>query len=174
MRNGANGHSNGTAGKPGIRGKRRHTRSILKEGVEAALRANPEVLEKCKPKTAYGRLVCGLVLEAAKCKATPLKTLMQLIDWEPDTDEEAGDTADEAHRDWSPDGVWETMPEPEPAGETVEEPEGEEAESPAKKELKRRLIRLVEAGQHEHAARILDAIRSGQYDRPAPAAAATG
>src|SRR5579862_351710 len=105
-------------GKPGMRARRRHSRSILKEGVEAALRANPEVLEKCKPKTGYGALVRGLVLEAAKCKATPLKTLMALIDW--DGDDDPGDDADipEDKRDWSPEGVWETMPEPEPASDS--------------------------------------------------------
>src|SRR5579862_4816052 len=134
MHNGAAGPSNGAAGKPSVRRKRRHMRSILKEGVEAALGADPETLEKCKPKTAYGRLVCGLVLEAAKCKATPLKVLMSLIDWEPDIDEEDEEIPDEAHRDWNPDGVWETMPEPEPAGDADEEMEG-----PAKEELKRRL-----------------------------------
>ena len=157
----ANGHdrSNGAAkaAKPGMRVRWRHSRAILKEGLEAALRASPEVLENCKPKTNYGRLIRGLILEAAKCKATPLKTVMALIDWNGE-DDGGEEMSDEAHRDWSPDGVWETMPEPEPASEPVEEEDG-----PAKKELKRRLTRLIEAGQHEHAARIIDAIRSGAY-----------
>jgi len=153
-------HESGT----GIQKKRRHVKSILKEGLEAALQADPEVLEKCKPKTAYGRLVCGLVLEAAKCKATPLKTLMSIIDWEPPEGEgECEEDLDETRRDWSPEGVWETMPEPVCASEPIAD-----TESPAKKELKRRLTRLVEAGQHEHAARIVEAIRSGQYDAPEP------
>src|SRR5579862_2941371 len=148
-------------GKPGMRARRRHSRSILKEGVEAALRANPEVLEKCKPKTGYGALVRGLVLEAAKCKATPLKTLMSLIDWEPDEDEEDGaEILEEGRRDWSPEGVWETMPEPEPAPDSRA---AHEAGERARAELKRRLTRLVEAGQHEHVARIAEAIRSGNY-----------
>jgi len=154
-------------GKPGMRARRRHSRSILKEGVEAALRANPEVLEKCKPKTGYGALVRGLVLEAAKCKATPLKTLMALIDWEGEDDpDEAGEIVDEDGRDWSPEGVWETMPEPGPGPES--EAADEENER-AKAEVKRRLTRMLEAGQHEHVARIVDAIRSGAYGEPAPA-----
>ena len=153
-RNGAAKPTNG-----GMRARWRHSRAILKEGVEAALRASPEVLENCKPKTNYGALVRGLVLEAAKCKATPLKTVMSLIDWEPRDDEDDVEELDDSQRDWSADGVWETMPEAEPASEPAEQ----EEDGAAKKELKRRITRLIEAGQHEHAARIMDAIRSG-YD----------
>jgi len=106
MQAGSSGRQAPHQGGTGIRKKRRHVKSILKEGLEAALRADPEVLEKCKPKTAYGRLVCGLVLEAAKCKATPLKTLMSIIDWEPPEGEgECEEDLDETRRDWSPEGV---------------------------------------------------------------------
>ncbi|HLY05932.1 MAG TPA: hypothetical protein VKR31_09315 [Rhizomicrobium sp.] len=161
---GGKGHSAAAHGKPGMRAKWRHSRSILKEGLEAALRASPEVLEKCKPKTNYGNLVRGLVLEAAKCKATPLKTLMSLIDWEPAEDEEDGEEIlEEGRRDWSPEGVWETMPEAVPASEPADE-----QEELAKQEVKRRLMRMLEAGQHEHVARIVDVIRSGKYSEPEP------
>jgi len=157
--------SKGTAGtaKPGMRVRWRHSRSVLKEGLEAALRASPEVIENCKPKTNYGVLIRGLILEAAKCKATPLKTMMALIDWRGE-DEGDEEMPDEAHRDWSPDGVWETMPEeePAPASEPVEE------DGPNRKELKRRLTRMIEAGQHEHVARIVAAIRASQAGEPEP------
>ena len=160
--------SNGAAkGGTGIRKKRRHMRAILKEGLEAALRTSPEVLEKCTPKTNYGALVRGMVLEAAKCKATPLKVLMSLIDWEPANGSEGDeDVADDTEWDWSEDGVWETMPE-EPANEPAEEMEG-----PAKQELRRRINRLIDAGQHDHVARIMEAMRSGRYDEPEPVSTA--
>jgi len=162
----ANGRHNGAAPRQarpeegkGIRKKRRHMRAILKEGLEAALRADPDVLETCKPKTAYGRIICGLVLEAAKCKATPLKTLMSLIDWQPhEDDEDFVETDDETPWDWSPDGTWLTMPEPEAAPAVAEKTDGA-----ARAELVRRLTRLEEAGQHEQVARIVEAIRAASH-----------
>ena len=149
-----NGHGNG-AGKPGMRAKWRHSRLVLKEGLEAALRASPETIENCKPKTNYGALVRGLILESSKGKATALKTVMTLIDW---VGEEEGDEVipDEAHRDWSPDGVWETMPEAEPP----EEEPAEAMEGPAKQEIRRRINRLIEVGDHEHAARIIARLKA--------------
>jgi hypothetical protein len=108
---GTNGVANGGTG---IRKKRRHMRAILREGLEAALRADPQVLENCTPKTGYGRIVRGLVLEAGNAKTTPLKTLMSLIDWEPPAggDTSSEEVLDDGPWDWNADGVWETMPEP--------------------------------------------------------------
>jgi hypothetical protein len=148
----------------GIRPRRRRTKAILKEGLEAALRASPEVLEKCKPKTNLGRIIVGMVLEAGKAKTTPLRQVMALLEWE--DDEDAGEFVDETDWDWSPEGVWETMPESEPEREPVEEAEG-----PAKKELRRRIDRLIEAGDHERVARIMDAMRTAAYAAPPSAAA---
>jgi hypothetical protein len=146
----------------GIKKKRRAMKAVLKEGLEAALRADADVLENCKPKTVMGRLVRGMVLEAAKCKATPLKTVMSLLDREADEGAEDQEIFDEPRWDWSPDGVWETMPEAEPErGEAREEVEG-----PAKKELRRRINRLIEAGDHERVAAIMEAARSGNYGEP--------
>jgi hypothetical protein len=137
-------------------------KAILKEGLEAALRANPEVLEKCKPRTGVGLFVRGLVLEAGKGKTTSLRTLMSLVEWE-SNEEDGQDDPDGSLWDWSPDGVWETMPEAEPEqGEAREEVEG-----PAKKELRRRINRLIEAGDHERVAAIMEAARSGTYGEPA-------
>ena len=151
----------------GIRKKRRAMKAVLKEGLEAALRADAEVMEKCMPKTVMGRLVRGMVLEAAKCKATPLKTVMSLLDWEPVAGEnqEAEDIADEPQWDWSPEGEWLTMPEAAPASEPAVEEEG-----PAKKELRRRINRLIEAGDHERVARIMEAARAVTYGEPSVAA----
>jgi hypothetical protein len=136
-------------------------KAVLKEGLEAALRADAEVLENCKPKTVMGRLVRGMVLEAAKCKATPLKTVMSLLDREPDEGGEGQEIFDEPRWDWSREGVWETMPEAAPESEPAEEVEG-----PAKKELRRRINRLIEAGDHERVAAIMEAARSGNYGEP--------
>ena len=171
----ANGQENGAtrpgASKPGgtgIRKRRRQMRAILKEGLEAALTADPEVLENCKPKTAAGRLVIGLLLEAAKCKATPLKILMSLVDWDADKACDEGRDADDGTPwDWSEDGEWLTMPEAEPAPGPAPATE-EKDDGKARAELVRRLTRLEEAGQHEQVAKIVAAIRSGQYGGPEP------
>src|SRR5438445_6418223 len=148
MQTGSNGQRHGAAKaatrKPGIRAKRRALRAILREGLEAALRADPEVLEKCKPRTGAGRVVRGLVLEAGKGKTTPLKTLMSLVDWEEGAESE--EIVDETHWDWSPEGVWETMPEAEPESELAEEEEG-----PAKQELRHRFERLMGGNEADQA-----------------------
>jgi len=164
---GANGAAKAGNGVPGIRAKRRTMRAILKAGLEAALRADADVLENCKPKTVMGRLVREMVLEAAKCKATPLKTLMSLIEWEPAEDKDAQGDPGEQRWDWSPEGVWETMPEAEPD----ESEGGEDVEGPAKRELRRRVHRLMEAGEHEHVARIVEAMRAEVYGNPPGAGA---
>lgn len=158
-----NGKANG--GGTGIKKRRRHMRAILKEGLEAALRANPEVVENCKPKTFAGKLVRGMLIEAAKAKTTPLKQVMSLIDWEPENgDEDIAEIPDDTEWDWTEEGEWVTKPEAVAKAEPIEDDEGERARA----ELKRRLTRLVETGQHEHAARIVEAIRSGQYGEPQP------
>lgn len=164
------GQENRPAGrKPGMRKKWRHSRAILKEGLEAALRSDPEIIDNCKPKTYFGRLIQGMVLEAAKCKATPLKTVMGLLDWKPDDWNEDDQATDDGPWDWNADGEWETKPEPEPA-----RPAGPKGDTPeeaaARTEFKRRINRLIEAGQHEHAARIVNELRSRYADelRPHP------
>ena len=150
----------------GIRPRRRRTKAILKEGLEAALRANLELLEKCKPKTGLGGIIRGMVVEASKAKTTPLRQVMALLDWK--DDEDASEFVDETDWDWSPEGVWKTMPEPEPErGEPVEEAEG-----PAKKELMRRIERLIEVGDHERVARIMDAMPTAAYGESPPTVAA--
>jgi len=152
-------------GGQGIRPKRRRTKAILKEGLEAARRANLEMLEKCKPKTGLGGIIRGMVVEAAKAKTTPLRQVMALLDWE--DDEDGSEFVDETDWDWSPEGVWETLPEEEPErGKPVED-----KEEPAKKELRRRIDRLIEVGDHERVARIMDAMRTAAYGAPPPAAA---
>ena len=97
----------------GIRKRQWHLRSILREGLEAALRADPKVLETCAPKTGFGLIVRGLVLEAGRGRTSSLKTLMSLIDWEPEEREENEEFAEEAFLDWNKDGMWLTMPEKE-------------------------------------------------------------
>jgi hypothetical protein len=145
-------------GGSGIRLKRRRMKLDLKDGLEAALRANPEVLDTCKPKTCLGRLICGMVLEASKGKTTSLRQVMALLDWVPP--EPTEEFRKEAW-DWNEDGVWETMPEAEPAGEPVEEEDG-----PAKKELHRRLTRLLEgnAADQARAMTIIEALSSEKLE----------
>jgi hypothetical protein len=153
MQAGANGRGK-PDGKTGIRTKRRKVRAILRDGVEAALRADAEVLENCKPKTPMGRIVRGLVLEAGKGRMTAFKALMSLVDSEPDApdSEDAQALADEPAWDWSADGVWETMPEAEAEKQDKEQyvaddrwPDGPQAE------LKRRLERLLQGNEADKA-----------------------
>lgn len=149
MQAGANGRGK-PDGKTGIRTKRRKVRAILRDGVEAALRADAEVLENCKPKTPMGRIVRGLVLEAGKGRMTAFKALMSLVDSEPDApdSEDAQALADEPAWDWSADGVWETMPEAKATEEYVADdrwPDGPQAE------LKRRLERLLQGNEADQA-----------------------
>jgi hypothetical protein len=155
-----------TNGGQGIRPRRRRTKAILKEGLEAALRANLELLEKCKPKTGLGGIIRGMVVEASKSKTTPLRQVMALLEWE--GVEDASEFVDETDWDWSPEGVWETMPEEEPErGEPVADKEG-----PAKKELRRRIDRLIEVGDHEPEASIIHPMRTPANGEPPPAVAA--
>jgi len=149
-----NGHRNGTAKtadrKAGIRARCRQMRAMLQEGVEAALRADPDMLERCNPKTGAGRYVRALVLEAGKGKMTAMKTVLSLLDWEPDEDDfEASQAISDGTRwDWSADGVWETMPEAKATEEYVADdrwPDGPQAE------LKRRLERLLQGNEADQA-----------------------
>jgi hypothetical protein len=145
-----------------MRARWRKTRAILKEGLEAALRADPKVLEHCVPRTGAGLIVRGLVLEAGKGRTTSLKTLMSLIDWEPENGEaDLAAIPDETQWDWNEEGIWETLPEPAPEPGAAAPEEG-----PAKKELRRRITRLMEAGDYERVARIMEAAVSGNYDGP--------
>jgi hypothetical protein len=169
-----------------MRKKRRHMRAILKEGLEAALRADPQVLEKCTPKTNYGALVRGLVQEAVKGKTTPLRTLMSLIDWEPPQagSEASEDVSDDGPWDWNADGVWETMPDPGP--EPKDEAEKDETNEDdlyvddrwpdgPRAELRRRL-RLLMSGNEADRARaraIIAKLKAGAAKDEATARAAT-
>src|SRR5579871_4553496 len=153
----------GTGGQ-GIRAKRRHTKAIMKEGLEAALRASPERLERCKPKTNLGAFVRGIVLEACKGKATPMKQVMTLLDWPGPKEEEGEEIPDDTEWDWTEDGVWETRPEAAP------EPEEEAMEGPHKQELTRRLERLLEVGDYERVGRILATAQSGGFAQTPPPA----
>ena len=161
-----NGHgaAKEAKGGAGIAKKRRHMRAILKEGLEAALRANPEVVENCTPRTFAGKLVRGMLIEAAKAKTTPLKEVMSLIDWQPPPGEATEDYVVETW-DWSEDGVWETMPEEAPK---TEAPEPED-DRPRQELL--RIERLIEVGDFERVARIAQAMLSGEYRDPPTAPA---
>jgi hypothetical protein len=155
---------NGVAKGTGIRGKRRHMRAIFKEGLEAALRADPKVLEKCNPKTGAGLFVRGLVLEAGKGRTTSIRTLMSLIDWEPDKNQEAEEIVDETGWDWNADGVWQTLPD----AEAAEAPDYCEEDSQAREELHRRLTRLLAGNEADRAraAVIIEAMRTGNLEYP--------
>ena len=150
----------------GMRKKWRATRLVLKEGLEAAFRANPDHVDNCRPRTYYGRFVQGLLMEAVKGKAVSIRMVMSLVDEEAPRNENPDEYEKEV-LDWNEDGVWETMPQP----EKPEEPDrpGDDRHSPEKRELKRRLERLM-AGNEADQARarhIMQAALSGNFDLPA-------
>jgi len=60
--------------------RRRSIRKHLRDGIEAALYADPEVLANCKPRTCLGLIVRRLVLEAGERKMTAFKLIMQLLE----------------------------------------------------------------------------------------------
>jgi hypothetical protein len=91
---------------------RRSIRSHLRDGIEAALCADPGVSANCNPRTVLGLIVRGLVLEAGKGKMTAVKMIMQFVDWDGE-DAEPQEISGEAHWDWSADRVWLTRPQAE-------------------------------------------------------------
>ena len=124
-------------------------------------------MENCTPRTFARKLVRGILIEAAKAKTTPLKEVMALIDWTPPPANGTTEDYVEETWDWSEDGVWETMPEPEETP-TTGEPEDERP----RQELLRRVERLIEVGDFERVARIAQAMLSGKYHENPPATAA--
>ena len=60
--------------------RRRSIRKHLRDGIEAAPYADPEVLANCKPRTCLGLIVRRLVLEAGEGKMTAFKLIMQLLE----------------------------------------------------------------------------------------------
>jgi hypothetical protein len=118
-------------------------------GVQVALRAKPEDVENCKPKTELGKVVRGLVMEAAKGRATAMKNLMRFLDYVEDEEIEASQRLlPGVEWDWSPDGVWLTKAEP--SGEahaTHAAPQSSRAakdEAPLSRQQRRYLARLQE------------------------------
>jgi dipeptidyl aminopeptidase/acylaminoacyl peptidase len=135
---------------------------MLQEGVEVALRTDPDVLERCKPKTGAGRYARAMVLEAGKGKMTAMKTVLSLLDWEPD--ENDPQTSEEMFHDtdwdWSPDGVWLTMPEVEPEKPIERSPKARREKDDfaddrwpdgAQAELERRLKLLMSGNEADQA-----------------------
>ena len=154
----------------GIRKKQRALRTVMREGVLAALRADGDVLEACKPRTALGRLVRGLVLEAIEGKAASLRVVMSFVNEEETAQEgeEAEDMPDELQWDWSPEGVWRTMPEPAAAKQGPDEVFA----GPDKTEMGRRLAALMAAGEQDRAAGIMAKISEAEFGRERPLSSA--
>jgi len=74
--------------------RRRSIRSDLRDGIEAALYADSEVLANYKPRTVLGLIVRALVLKAGRGKMTALAMIMQIIDWD---SEDAGGKGSATH-----------------------------------------------------------------------------
>jgi hypothetical protein len=145
--------------------RRRPVRLHFRNGVEAALRADPRALAACEPRTGLGVVVRALVQEAGRGKTAALRELLSLLDWqEPERDETQTEDAAEAEQilkaeprwDWNESADWDFTPREKPAGDAAEAGAAnenaprrflptEEEENYYKKELARRFARLHEA-----------------------------
>lgn len=152
--------------------RRRPLRLHLRNGIEAALRADPERLDESRTRTYMGRVVRSLVQEAGKGKTPSLKLMLALIDWEdPDEQTDADEAAaietrdDEPKWDWNEAGDWDYSPRAnagnnaeaaiDRSGQTLprsgEAGRYKEEENYFKNELRRRFLRLAEADAVEAA-----------------------
>jgi len=122
----------------------------IRMGVQAALCAKPEDVENCTPRTELGKVVRGMVIEAAKGRPTALKNLMRFLEYVEDEEVEASQRLlPGVEWDWSPDGVWLTKAEP--PGEAhatttaVQSPHATEKDkAPLSRQQRRYLARLQE------------------------------
>ena len=122
----------------------------IRLGVQAALCAKPEDVENCKPRTELGKVVRGMVVEAAKGRATAMKNLMRFLEYVEDKEVEASQRLlPGVEWDWSADGVWLTRPEPSGEAPTtataVQSPYvAARDEAPISRQQRRYLARLQE------------------------------
>jgi hypothetical protein len=159
-----NGRARGAEKAPAQGGERRRPiQAHLKEGIEAALRCEPYFLAVTKTRTALGLVIRELVLEAGRGKVQTIRLMLALLAYEePEDVEEAQGISDDTVWDWNEDGVWEGKPN------SVEEVAEEQSraremadmllagehprdENWARKELHRRLMRVIEAREEEEA-----------------------
>src|SRR5690348_5280289 len=73
------------------RGRGHAFRLTLRDGLEAALKADPEVIATCKPKTGVGGLVQGMMHQASKGRITTIKLILELLDEEDEAEDEPGE-----------------------------------------------------------------------------------
>ena len=165
----------------GKRPRWRPVRAIFREGIEAALAAEPYFLATTKTRTTLGWVVRELVLDAGRGKLEALKAMLVLLDREPseeEEDEEAGRILNEPRWDWTPERVWEGRPETEEELEAKEEAArtrdaiiAEIEDGSAKAELLRRLRRreAFKEEERQRQAKRAEAAASGSTaDPPAP------
>lgn len=168
--------------------RRRPVRIHFRDGIEAALRADPEALTACKPRTQLGVVVRALVQEAGRGKTTAVRQMLALLDWEePEAEatevqmdaESAADT--EPQWDWDESGNWNFAPRETPAESTADstgarEPAAQRIRPYAaeeeyfKNELRRRFAKLAEADAVEavRRAKLNGAASHGAPPMPGP------
>ena len=164
MKEAANGRerANGQDGAPAAK-RRRTIHAHLKDGIEAALRAEPYFLAVTKTRTTLGLVIRELTLEAARGKVQMIRLMLTLLAYEePEEVEEAECVPDDTVWDWNEDGVWEGKPNSE--AEVAEEKsraremadmllagDHPREDNWARKELHRRLMRVIEGREEEEA-----------------------
>lgn len=95
--------------------RRRPLQLHLRNGIEAALRADPKKLDETDPRTCMGRVARSLVQKAGEGETPALKLMLSMIEWkdpEGDTEEAATVEArnDEPKWDWNESGDWDFAP----------------------------------------------------------------
>lgn len=152
-----------------LAGRQRPLRVHLREGMEAALKAEPHALAAADPRTLLGMVIRELGFEAARGKTPAVKLMLQMIDWkEPRVadqraanDDEPGVISGLAHEqgvisrfepvwDWDATGRWETEREPAPAAGPASAKDRDDAAAKAhmqfiKEQLREKLSRRHDA-----------------------------
>lgn len=133
-------------------GKARSIQAHFREGLEAALRADPRLLAECEPKTGAGTVVRSLVLEAGQGKTPALKLMLQMLGFKESeaADSESDESYFEPEWDWNAERRWVTerrreKPRPEADARKAERAEAEAAQQ----SLREKLVGLREADLEE-------------------------
>ncbi len=133
----------------------------FRDGLEAALRADPELVATTKTRTLLGAVVKGLALEASRGKPEAIRVMMSLLgQTEPEANETRerteprcqGLSGDLRRWDWSREGDWEAAVrderrQKEEADASDADP-GFDAEK-VRESLRRRFLQVAEADREE-------------------------
>jgi hypothetical protein len=167
---------------PPPRRRRKTLRHHFCDGIEAAVKAEPDAFKSTRPRTMLGLMVRELVSAAARARCDCIKVVVTFLD-EAEVRRTAAEidsqgisevqSPPEPKWDWSQDGVWDSSERTDEYLSAEERKKKEEQESQARivalrEELKEKFLRAAEADRlnEERKARF-EAERRGQNPPPA-------